>query len=293
MRCARRRAILHEAPRRPADRHVAHSRAGRGRGTAGRGRRRRGRHDTRADRRSRPAASPASRTARRSASSAPAATRAASATTTWACRSRACRTRARVARRALQEPAPQAGTSVLVAGGGPAGMAAAVAAARAGAEVTLVEAARRARRPVRAGRPRARAPRDCSVATPADWSAPAGGGRRATCAWARASTRSSPLAAAADRVIVATGAVAHRPPLTAAARRRDGRRLGCDPRARARVRARRSWPTGAAAGPAWTRPRRWPRPACRCGSPSPHRSWARPSTSTSASSTWRGSNGSA
>ena len=47
-------------------------------------------------------------------------------------------------------------------------MAAAAAAARAGANVTLVEAASRARRPVRARRPRARASRD-SAALPADW----------------------------------------------------------------------------------------------------------------------------
>ena len=68
----------------------------------------------------------------------------------------------------LPEPAPQAGSRVLVIGGGPAGMAAAVAAGRAGADVTLVEAAARwaasSRSP--AARPRtARRPR----ATRADW----------------------------------------------------------------------------------------------------------------------------
>ena len=40
----------------------------------------------------------------------------------------------------MPEATPQAGSRVLVIGGGPAGMAAAVAAGRAGAEVTLVEA---------------------------------------------------------------------------------------------------------------------------------------------------------
>ena len=48
--------------------------------------------------------------------------------------------RARDASARCREPAPQAGSRVLVVGGGPAGLAAAVAAGRAGAAVTLVEA---------------------------------------------------------------------------------------------------------------------------------------------------------
>ena len=66
--------------------------------------------------------------------------------------------------------APQTGTRVLVIGGGPAGMAAAVAAARAGAEVTLLEATGALGRAVRAGRPRARRTARPQPATRADWS---------------------------------------------------------------------------------------------------------------------------
>jgi len=113
----------------------------------------------------------------------------------------------------LREPAPQAGTSVLVAGGGPAGMAAAVAAARAGAEVTLAEATDElGGQFALAGR--APAHRETAARYSADWR------RRLEAAGVRIllGTRvdaSSPLASSADRVIVATGAVAHRPRLTA------------------------------------------------------------------------------
>jgi NADPH-dependent 2,4-dienoyl-CoA reductase/sulfur reductase-like enzyme len=113
----------------------------------------------------------------------------------------------------LREPAPQAGTSVLVAGGGPAGMAAAVAAARAGAEVTLAEATDAlGGQFALAGR--APAHRETAARYSADWR------RRLEAAGVRIllGTRvdaSSPLASSADRVIVATGAVAHRPRLTA------------------------------------------------------------------------------
>ena len=110
--------------------------------------------------------------------------------------------------RRMPEPAPQAGSRVLVVGGGPAGMAAAVAAARAGADVTLVEA------PGALGGQfalagRAPAHRETAARYGADWT------RR----WSRgrphlpryADRRRLAAAAEADRVIVATGAVAHRP----------------------------------------------------------------------------------
>ena len=89
--------------------------------------------------------------------------------------------------RTLPEPVPQAGSSVLVVGGGPAGLAAAVAAGSAGAEVTLAEAGHGAGRPVRARRPRARAPRD-GAPLPGRLEAPARGRRASTSAWTRAST---------------------------------------------------------------------------------------------------------
>jgi 2,4-dienoyl-CoA reductase-like NADH-dependent reductase (Old Yellow Enzyme family) len=115
--------------------------------------------------------------------------------------------------RQVRDPAPQAGSSVLVAGGGPAGMAAAVAAARAGADVTLVEASDAlGGQFALAGR--APAHRETAARYASDWR------RRLASAGVSIllSTRveaGSALAAEADRVIVATGAVAHRPRLTA------------------------------------------------------------------------------
>ncbi|HEY3614575.1 MAG TPA: FAD-dependent oxidoreductase [Gaiellales bacterium] len=117
--------------------------------------------------------------------------------------------------RTLPDATPQAGSRVAVIGGGPAGMAAAVAAARAGAAVTLFEAA-----DVLGGQfalaGRAPAHRETAARFRADWTrrlAAAGVdvrlGARATVADA--------VAASADRVIVATGAVAHRPAMTAPA----------------------------------------------------------------------------
>jgi 2,4-dienoyl-CoA reductase-like NADH-dependent reductase (Old Yellow Enzyme family)/thioredoxin reductase len=115
----------------------------------------------------------------------------------------------------LPEPAPQDGTRVLVIGGGPAGMAAAVAAGRAGADVTLVEAsAALGGQFALAGR--APAHRETAARYRADWS------RRLASAGVEIRlethlTAGSALAAEADRVIVATGARAHRPPLLAPA----------------------------------------------------------------------------
>ncbi|HMG99595.1 MAG TPA: FAD-dependent oxidoreductase [Gaiellales bacterium] len=109
----------------------------------------------------------------------------------------------------MPEPVPQAGSRVLVIGGGPAGMAAAVAAGRAGADVTLVEAS-----PVLGGQfalaGRAPAHRETAARYGADWS------RRLRAAGVKIRldtrlTADSPLAAEADRVIVATGARAHQP----------------------------------------------------------------------------------
>ena len=162
--------------------------------------------------------------------------------------------------------------------------------ARAGAEVTLVEAgAALGGQFALAGR--APAHRETARALPGRLArrlAAAG----VTCGWRRGSMPDSALATRADRVIVATGAVAHRPPLTAPA----GVAVSTPGTPSARPSASPgpcSWPTGAAAGPASTPPRRSPRRACACGSPSRRRSWARPSTSTSASSTSRASSGSA
>jgi 2,4-dienoyl-CoA reductase-like NADH-dependent reductase (Old Yellow Enzyme family) len=113
----------------------------------------------------------------------------------------------------LPEPAPQAGSHVLVVGGGPAGMAAAVGAGRAGADVTLVEAAERlGGQFALAGH--APAHRETAARSAADWS------RRLEAAGVeiRLATRfdaEAALAVAADRVIIATGALAHRPELTA------------------------------------------------------------------------------
>jgi 2,4-dienoyl-CoA reductase-like NADH-dependent reductase (Old Yellow Enzyme family)/thioredoxin reductase len=109
----------------------------------------------------------------------------------------------------MPEPVPQPGSRVLVIGGGPAGMAAAAAAGRAGADVTLIEAADAlGGQFALAGR--APAHRETAARYRADWS------RRLQAARVdiRLNTRfaaDSPLAAEADRVIVATGARAHRP----------------------------------------------------------------------------------
>jgi 2,4-dienoyl-CoA reductase-like NADH-dependent reductase (Old Yellow Enzyme family) len=117
--------------------------------------------------------------------------------------------------RQLPEPAPQAGSRVLVVGGGPAGMAAAVGAARAGAEVTLVEATSAlGGQFALAGR--APAHRETAERYAADWR------RRLAAAGVevRLDTRldaQSAVAEAANRVIVATGARPHRPALTAPA----------------------------------------------------------------------------
>jgi 2,4-dienoyl-CoA reductase-like NADH-dependent reductase (Old Yellow Enzyme family) len=113
----------------------------------------------------------------------------------------------------LPEATPQAGSRVAVIGGGPAGMAAAVAAARAGAEVTLFEAAAElGGQFALAGR--APAHRETAARFHADWT------RRLTAAGVdvRLATRvesSESVGEGADRVIVATGAVAHCPELTA------------------------------------------------------------------------------
>ena len=247
-RCASPRAILHEAARGAADRHLAHPRAGRGRGAAGRGRRRRRRHDARADRRSRPAAAHR-RGARGRAHPLhrlqpglhrPLPPR--------ACRSRACRTRARGARRTLPEPAPQAGTRVLVVGGGPAGMAAAVAPAapapRSRWSRPRLRWAASSRSPAarpRTARRRARYQRRLG--------APAGGGgrRRAPGHPRRRPTRA--LASGADRVIVATGA--RRAPSPAA--RAPGRRRWSTPGMRSARPARVAGPVLVADwGGGWT-----------------------------------------
>jgi 2,4-dienoyl-CoA reductase-like NADH-dependent reductase (Old Yellow Enzyme family) len=115
--------------------------------------------------------------------------------------------------RTLPEPVPQAGSRVLVVGGGPAGLAAAVGAGRAGAEVTLAEAG-----PALGGQfalaGHAPAHRETVRRYQADWA------RRLEAAGVdvRLNTRvegDSPLAAGADRVVVATGAVAHTPAITA------------------------------------------------------------------------------
>ena len=113
----------------------------------------------------------------------------------------------------MPEPAPQAGSSVLVAGGGPAGMAAAVAAARAGADVTLAEATGTlGGQFALAGR--APGHRETAARYASDWR------RRLEVAGVRICLStpidaSAALVSEADRVIVATGAVAHRPRLTA------------------------------------------------------------------------------
>jgi 2,4-dienoyl-CoA reductase-like NADH-dependent reductase (Old Yellow Enzyme family)/thioredoxin reductase len=110
----------------------------------------------------------------------------------------------------LPRATPQAGSRVTVIGGGPAGMAAAVAAARAGADVTLFEAS-----PELGGQftlaGRAPAHRETSARFRADWT------RRLAAAGVevRLGTRVEAGDAEGDRVIVATGAVAHRPELTA------------------------------------------------------------------------------
>ena len=170
--------ILRDALCRAADRHLAHPRARRGRGAAGGGRRRCGRHDACADRRPRPAAAHCARAARTSASSAPAATRAASATTTSACPSRASRTRARAASGAARARAADAARACSSSAAGRPGMAAALAAAQAGAEVTLIEAADTlGGQFALAGR--APAHRETAARFAADWS-PTAGCRRAS-----------------------------------------------------------------------------------------------------------------
>jgi 2,4-dienoyl-CoA reductase-like NADH-dependent reductase (Old Yellow Enzyme family) len=115
----------------------------------------------------------------------------------------------------VPEPAPQAGSSVLVAGGGPAGMAAAVAAARAGADVTLAEATGAlGGQFALAGR--APGHRETAARFAADWRRRLEAAGVRICLDTRIDARSA-LVSDADRVIVATGAVAHRPALTAPA----------------------------------------------------------------------------
>ena len=115
----------------------------------------------------------------------------------------------------LPQAVTQAGSRVLVIGGGPAGIAAAVAAGRAGAEVTLVEASSAlGGQFALAGR--APAHRETAARYAADWK------RRLGTAGVdlHLDTRlaaDSALASEADRVIVATGARAHRPQLLAPA----------------------------------------------------------------------------
>jgi 2,4-dienoyl-CoA reductase-like NADH-dependent reductase (Old Yellow Enzyme family) len=109
--------------------------------------------------------------------------------------------------------APQTGTRVLVIGGGPAGMAAAVAAGRAGAKVALLEA-RGALGGQFALAGRAPAHRETAARYAADWS------RRLATAGVDVRLNTlcpgdSDLVAEADRVIVATGARAHHPALLA------------------------------------------------------------------------------
>ena len=115
--------------------------------------------------------------------------------------------------RTLPEPTPQAGSHVVVLGGGPAGMAAAVGAARAGARVTLLEAA-----PVLGGQfalaGNAPAHRETVARYRADWD------RRLATAGVEIrlnepADAGAAVVAGADRVIVATGAIAHRPGLSA------------------------------------------------------------------------------
>ena len=148
------------AAERAADRHLAHPRAGRGRGAAGRRRRRRRRHDARADRRSRPA--PAHHRGPRGRAHPvhrlqpglhrPLPPRHADLVPPES--PHGTRAHARRARR--RRP----GRSVLVVGGGPAGLAAAVAAGTRGRARHAGRGGRRAGRPVRARGPSARASRD-------------------------------------------------------------------------------------------------------------------------------------
>jgi NADPH-dependent 2,4-dienoyl-CoA reductase/sulfur reductase-like enzyme len=115
--------------------------------------------------------------------------------------------------RTLPDATRQDGSRVVVIGGGPAGMAAAVAAGRAGARVELYEA-----EPVLGGQfalaGRAPAHRETAARFRADWT------RRLAAAGVDVRTDArvescETVAAGADRVIIATGAVAYRPELTA------------------------------------------------------------------------------
>jgi NADPH-dependent 2,4-dienoyl-CoA reductase/sulfur reductase-like enzyme len=100
-----------------------------------------------------------------------------------------------------------------VIGGGPAGMAAAVAAARAGASVTLFEAATAlGGQFALAGR--APAHRETATRFRADWTRRLAAAGVDVCLGTHVEAGGA-VAAAADRVIVATGAVAHRPALQA------------------------------------------------------------------------------
>ena len=149
------------AARRADDRHHPRGRPRRCRAAAGRRADRRDRHDAGDDRRPRPDLEGRRAAAPTRCCTASAATRAASATTTRARRSPASSTRAPGRERTLPRPVPGSSSrDVLVIGGGPAGIAAAIEAARSGDRVTLLERDRRPRRPAAAGRPRAGAHRD-------------------------------------------------------------------------------------------------------------------------------------
>ena len=161
--------------------------------------------------------------------------------------------------RTLPRPAPAAlrGRRVLVAGGGPAGVAAALEAAARRAR-GRARGAQRASSAASSASPAAR-PRTARRGSATSAGSPTGSMPTAsTCAWR---PRSRPATPRTYDAVVARDRRRAVPP--AAARRdavRGRRRARRDPRPRRDRRARSSSPTGAAAGPASTPPRRSPRP---------------------------------